>query len=219
MVTRHFASSLCAALLVVTAQQASAQAFSKDQWRVGLGQVNTPYTNPQNAAVGPASNALVEVGWSRDLGGPWSLRAGFIHALDTHRHTQRSTTFLSGRTQLTDVDSSTHANVFQLGVGLAVADGSWGKLTATGMLTHTRGTVSSVVTDTYQGGGQSDQQTISSASSKSNLNRFTLGLEYQLPFIQVLGGFSPYVHLQKLTSDNGAGGKQTFITAGLIKPF
>lgn len=219
MVSRHFASSLCTALLAVVTQQASAQASSKDQWRIGLGQVNTPYTNPQNAAVGPDSNPLLEVGWTREISGPWSLRAGFIHAANTHRLTQRTETFLSGRTQQTDIDSSTQANVFQLGVGLALAEGSWGKLTAASMITHTRGTVRVSVTDIYQGGGLPTQQTTSTGSVRGSMNRLTLGLEYQLPAVEVLGGLSPYVQVQKFTSDNGEGGKQTFITAGLIKSF
>ncbi len=142
-----------------------------------------------------------------------------MHAADTHQLTQRSETFLSGRTQQTDIDSSTQANVFQVGVGLALAEGSWGKLTALSMITHTRGTVRVSVTDIYQGGGLPTQQTTSVGRARGNMNRLTLGLEYQLPAIEVLGGLSPYVQVQKLTSDNGEGGKQTFITAGLTKFF
>lgn len=219
MIYRYIAQHLCAVLMLITAQQSSAQVAARDQWRFGMGQVNTPYTNPQNASVGPSSNPLVEIGWSRELSGPWSVRAGFTYALESNRQTQRSTNFLGGRTQSTEIDISTQANVFQVGVGLKLAQGTWGKLTTTGMLTHTRGALSSMVIDTFQGGGQLTQQTISGGSVRGNMNRLMLGLEYQLPPIGTLAGLSPYVNAQKFTSDNAEGGKQTFITAGLIKTF
>lgn len=207
------------ATLAFASTLAHAQGQAQDEWRIGFGQVQTPYVNPQNASVAPGTNPLIEIGWTRPLSGPWTLRAGFIHAAKNDRQTQRTTTFLNGTTQNTDINIHTRANVFQVGLGFAFVEASWGQLTATAMLTHTRAKTGTDVTIHFQSDGQVTQQFADSWSTHPKMNRFAAGVEYLGPRLESFGAVSPYVSVQKFTANNGEGGKQTLLTAGLSKRF
>ncbi len=218
MFIRTVASSLCAALLAVTAQQASAQASSKDQWRIGLGRADLHYSGSA-AEILPSHQPSIELGWTRHLSGPWSLRAGFVHAPNKHRQTQHIVPAGGGITHTEDKDISARINVFQLGFGYTLAEGRWGQLTAMGMLTHSRMAIQGVENDTIVSGGTTTYAPVYNWRYRGNSNRLTVGLEYQLPGVESMGGVAPYVQIQKFTADGGMGGKPFFISAGLAKSF
>ena len=218
MVSRHFASSLCTALLAVVTQQASAQASSKDQWRIGLGRADLHYSGSA-AEILPSHQSFIEVGWTRHLSGPWNLRAGFLHAPNKHRQTQHNVPAGGGITHTEDKDISARINVFQLGLGYTLAEGRWGQLTAMGMLTHSRMAIQGVENDTFVSGGTTTHAPVYNWRYRGNSNRLTMGLEYQLPRVESIGGLVPFVQIQKFTADVGMGNKPFLISAGLAKSF
>lgn len=219
MFSRFIAQSLCTALLVVTAQQASAQTSTQDQWRIGLGRGDMNFTDSSAAAILPSHQPVVEVGWSRQLSGPWSLRAGFLHAPNKHRQTQHTVPAGVGITHTEDKDVSARVNLVQLGFGYTVADGRWGQLTAVSMLTHSRISLQGVERDTVVSGGITTHAPTYQWSYRGNSNRLTIGLEYQLPSVESMWGVVPYAQIQKFTADGGMGGKPVLISAGLAKSF
>lgn len=211
MLSRYTAQFLCAALLAVATQQANAEADPKNQWRIGLGVMDLHYNVGEAAEVWPDHQPAVEIGWTRQLSGPWSVRANFLHAPSKHRQTHQ----IVSMDHTEDNDNSAKYSLFQVGVGYTLTEAHWGKLTVFGMLTHARATFQFTEIETIGGTTRPPRK----GEGQINKNRLMLGLEYQLPGIDTLGGALPYVQVQSLISSSALGGNHTVVSAGLVKSF